>query len=544
MFLTASQLRSLLNILYVLVVDYRESADKKAKPEAAGQLKSILPAAEQWTNLLPSLPATIKAAGTGRNKVEALVSLGVEIQESFQQFRSDRQFTSDELQTLRALGQYLRTDSESAYATLMKNAALSENPWVTQKMRPKAISQSSVEPELKKLVQKMVGRAGTVLTLEEAALARSTYPEEYKEYLALRRVFNQAWKNALTGFVRSTGKSKIPYQDLLDGLDAAGVKYSLSKGFTGLVDDQGRLYTSKGEAISGVPSAANFPTVIMNPEYPKTQWVFQTVRPNGEPGQYFYTEKFRKAQAAKKFANVERLSAKMPSIRKKWWSLIKNFEPNNPATVAALVLELLYLFSARVGTPGNATFGIGTLQIRHLKVMDNGDIVIAYKGKDGVPHRHLLKGNDVEQKLLIKCLLQLIDGRDPKERVFMSNRKLVGPAAANALFKNLSGMSEITVHKIRTYRGTELFKELMKKEMPKLLAVQEKRGLSEKQATDIFKKLAEQVGKLLNHVRRGASGTKVTGMTAINSYIDSRVSVSFFEQLGMRPPTFLEKVEA
>ena len=543
MILTASQLRSLLNILYVLVVDYRETGAAKASGEAKSQLTNLSSSIKAWGSLLPSLSAVVKATVSGQDKVNQLVMLGVEIQEAFQKFRSDEKFTSQELEALKALSQYLKTDSEVAFAKIMKLASLSENAWVIQKLKPKVINQRSVEPALKKVIKKMTGREGTMLTLEESASARTMYPEEYKEYLSLRKVFNQAWKNALTDFVRSSGQKVVPYKDLIDGLDAAGVQYSLSKGFTGLVDDQGRWYTSKGEAIAGVPSAANFPTVVMNPDYPKTQWVFQTIRPNGEQGQYFYTEKFRQAQAKRKFENVATLSKKMPSIRKKWQAMVKAFNVEDPKSVAAVILELLYLFSARVGTPGNSTFGMATLQARHMKQMPNGDIVITYKGKDGVPHRHHLKINETEHRPVIAALNILLEDKEGKDKVFTSGKKFVGPNSANALFKQLSGMSNITVHKIRTFRGTDLFTKLMNSEMPKLLKLQETKGLSETQALQIFKQLAEKVGTLLNHVRRGATGTKVTGMTAINSYIDTAISVSFFQQLGMRVPKFLEKAE-
>jgi len=542
MILTASQLRTLLSVLYILVVDYKKNGERKADRESASQIRAAMNSARSWTTLLPGLPEAMKSAVSGTGKLQSLVNLGFEIKESFQKFRSDREFTGTELDTLSALGMYLRTDSESAMAKLIRLASVSENPWVVQELRPKAINQKSVEPELKKLVKKMVGRAGTLLTLEESTLAKSTYPDEYKEYLALRRVFNQAWKNALTDFVRSSGLNKVPYQDLLSALDAANVTYSLSKGFTGLVDDQGRLYTKRGDAIAGVPSAANFPTVVMNPDYPKTQWVFQSIRPNGEAGQYFYTEKFRQAQSQRKFAAVEKLTSKMPAIRRKWNSMVKSFDVNNAVNVAAVILELLYLFSARVGTQGNSTFGIATLQVRHLKEMPNG-IVITYKGKDGVPHKHVLNASDSEHRPVIEALQELVAGKELKDRVFSVGRKPVNPNIANALFKQLSGMPDVTVHKIRTLRGTALLRQIMDREMPKIKARQERSGMSEKQALDIFKGMAEKVGKLLNHVRRGASGTKVTGMTAIQSYIDPSLSVAFFEELGIRPPRMLERAE-
>ena len=44
-------------------------------------------------------------------------------------------------------------------------------------------------------------------------------------------------------------------------------------------------------------------------------------------------------------------------------------------------------------------------------------------------------------------------------------------------------------------------------------------------------------------MRRTATGTKVTGMTAINNYIDPVVMVAYFREMGYRPPKFLERFE-
>jgi len=536
--ITASQLRSLLSVLYVLIIDYSKNGVKAADTSTRAQLQTQKANAKRWSKVLPELIPSIDAAISGRDKLRHLVLLGHDIKEQYPSIHKNTEFSSEELDALKAAGQYLRTDSEGAMAKLMRLASLSNNPWVTQQLRPTVSNQGSAEGALRKVVRQLSGRNDIALTTEESAVARDTYPELYKEYLALRKVFNQSWKNAMVDYIRSTGQTLVPYKDVLDHLDSLGVKYSMVKGFTGMIDDRGRFYTKNGDLIAGVPAAVNFPTVIMNKDYPKTQWVFQSRRPDGSPGQNFYTEKFRQAQSKKKFSNVEKLSEMMPAIRRKWFANVKSFNKEDPKCLASLILELLYMFSARVGTPGNSTYGIGTLLVKHIIPQANGNLLIRYKGKDGILHKHLLVDSDPEMRMSIDALIQLIDGKDIKDKVFSVGRKPVGPASANALFKQLSGMPEITVHKIRTFRGTHLFKELMEQTMPKL---EKKRNLTEKQAMEIFKAMAAKVGKTLNHIRRGANGDKVTGATAIGSYIDHSVSREFFEALGFRPPRVLEK---
>ncbi|QDH83578.1 topoisomerase [Achromobacter phage Motura] len=538
--ITAAQLASLLDVLYTLVIVYQEVGESKATGQNAHRLKQLKPTAKQWTAELPSLEHAVDAELTGKDTVSTLVNLGFEIKDVFEQLKLNEGFSSAELQALKAAGAYLRTDSEPALKTLMKLAGLTGSPWVSQRFRPQVGKQSDTQGRLEKLVNKMVGRKGTALTMEEAVLAKATYPEEYAEYLSLRRAFNQVWKDALVDYVRASGQKLVPFKDAKAYLDSNNIEYALTDGFDGLMDDQGRFYTRKGDLIEGVPAAVNFPQVVMNPDYPKTPWVFQAIRPNGERGAYFYTADFKKSQAKKKFEKVDGLNAKMPSIRGKWMKSVKAFDQTNPVCLASTILELLYEFSARVGTPNNPTYGIGTLLVKHLKVQPNGDVLIAYKGKDSVPHKHLVKVSDPDQKFIARNLRELIDGKEPTERVFAIGRKPVGPAYANQLFKQLSGMPEITVHKIRTYRGTKLFNELVEQELPKL---QSKKNLDEKTALAVFTKIAEKVGKLLNHVRRGATGTKVTGMTAIANYIDPSSSVAYFRQLGFRPPKVLEKFD-
>jgi len=65
----------------------------------------------------------------------------------------------------------------------------------------------------------------------------------------------------------------------------------------------------------------------------------------------------------------------------------------------------------------------------------------------------------------------------------------------------------------------------------------------ERQAMDMFKKLAEAVGKALNHVRNGQQGTKVTGATALQAYIDPLVQIEYWSTVGYRVPKSLEKFD-
>lgn len=544
----ASALKELLEILYVLVLDYQRSGGNKADSEFAAKLKELAPAVRKWTKALPALSQTVASSISGSTaKVPNLVGLGQEIREKFTTFRADEEFTGAELDVLKACGLYLRNDSPSALAKLQKMASMG-GPWVAQRFLPDAQSQEQVAPTLKSVVKQLSGRDAPFLTVDEAKIARTTKPELYKEYLRLSREFNQSWKDAAVTYVRMSGSKLVPYPELLAHLDSLGLTYRLPIGFTGLVDDQLRMYTQKKELIDGVPSAITSPTLQMNPRRSaQAPWIFKAIKADGSAPTYFYTSQFKAAQAEKKFALVKGLADRMPAIRRKWVSSIRNFDPNDRNHVAHAVLETLYQTSGRIGSRGNSTFGIGTLQVRHLLPQSNGDLRISYVGKDSVRNKHLLRKADADQRRLIDALLALADGKEPKDLLFTAGRTAVPPTYVNKMFKALSGVPDATVHKIRTFRGTQLFDKLMYERLPviapKISSLQQKSVVAaEKLAMAEFTKIAEAVGKLLNHVRRGAEGEKVVGTTAIQNYIDTASLVRYFRELEMRPPRMLERV--
>jgi len=544
--ITASELLNLLQPLFVLVVDYADNGpESKPDKETAQELKSIPKAViAKWGKQLPSLLPSIQAALAGTEKAEHLVLLGTEIKEMFETYRAEKSFTSQEIDVLKALGLYLRTDSGAALAKIQKMAGIVHSPFVSSRFAPKQGQQKS--DTLRALVFEMVGREDTALTLDEAKQVKETHPEEYQQYLAYRKEHNQVWKDAVVSYIRKSGHETVPYEELLAYLHANGIDHMLPIGFTGEIDDLGRLYTNTGKMIDGVPSAVTFPTMIMNKQFGKEggkDFVFQAIRSDGEPGPYFYTSDYKKEAARSKFQHVADLAPKIVSMQKKWFTKVKQFKITDPTSVAAVILEILYEFAARVGSPNNPTFGVSTILVKHCAVDHaTGNITIRYKGKDGVSTVHKLVAADPTQKIVIKALLELLEGKQPKDRVFTvdkGERKIpINANVVNAYFKSLGAPEGTTVHKLRTFRGTHLFNELMEKAL-------EKPPKDERAALAVLTKMGEQVGKLLNHVRTMSSGgTRVTGTTALQNYIDPTAQIQFFRTLGYRLPKFLEKFDS
>jgi DNA topoisomerase IB len=293
-----------------------------------------------------------------------------------------------------------------------------------------------------------------------------------------------------------------------------------------------------------------FPVVEMNPQYDAktdSQWVFFTRQADGKPGGYYYTVDYRKNADTTKFASVEDLKDKIKSVRAKWLPLLKQ-GIKSPQHVGATILEILLQFSARIGTVGNAaggqsTYGISTLRVKHVYPQPNGNMVIRYNGKDGVVQKHVLAKTNPYHKLVIANLSVLMLDKAPTDLLFTFKRPngkqlQINATMVNRMFRSL-GAGDVTIHKLRTLRGTMLFQEEMDKNAARIF--DRKTPLTEKQAKEVFVKLAEKVGALLGHIRSVSGGTKVTGATALASYIDVRVQLDYWTRLNMRPPAALLK---
>lgn len=445
------------------------------------------------------------------------------------------------IQVLKTFISYYNSGSETAMRNIVKLSGRAEDPYLRSFFKAEVQGQSGPKNQLLKLVPKLGGSKGAhTLTLEQSKAARLKNPELYAEYLANMRAFNLSWKSALDNYIRDSGKKTIPFKQAEAYLKSLGMDHTQSKGFTGNIDAHGNWYTSDGKEINGTPTAAMFPEVRMNTDS-KGSWVFQTVGLDGSLGNHFYTKDFGRKKAAEKFAKVKEFNVE--ATRKKWIPLIRSFDESSPNTVAAVIMELLYRTSNRVGTPGgNATggaFGMATVQVRHVYPQNDGSIKFIYSGKDNVRTVALIPANkDAIGKLVCQHVALLIQNKKPKEPVFTyllknGSRKPVLPAVVNQYFKVMSG--GVTVHKLRAAKGSEIFTEYLD------ILFQKKKTMSPAEAMEFLKKGAMKVGKELNHVRRSAEGTQtITPATSLKSYIDPALQVKFFQHYGLPLPKYLE----
>lgn len=544
------QLESFIKVLYAAVAAISSDQTSTKVATAVSGWAAGAKAIEKLlgTEILGQL---VSAAKTGEFDEDEMTPAARALRKSVREaLKTDSSVQHNELDMLNALSTYLLNRSDTALSKAVKLLPALEEPELTSAFVKKASSQSTFVKPLQKIVQAFTKEKGrSVLTAEEGAKLKAKNPAVYKEYLRLRKSYNQVWKDELRNLVFKSKKQAVDFSTAFKYLSSKGIQNPLPSAFEGLIDANGALYTTAGKKINGFPGPGF--SIQMNPDYnPKADdsYVFTTVNDaTGKRSQHVYTVDYRNQATKQKFEKVQDLDKGIDTVRKKWLASMRKTDKSLEC-VAATALEMMYQFSARVGSMGNAaggeqTFGISTLLGKHCKV-DGDKITIAYIGKGGVKQVHKLQATTPEAKILVKNLKMLLADKGPKDRVFTfigkTGRELpMTGGLINKVFGRLG--AKATVHKLRHVRGTRLFNELVDHNKAKIF--NEKKPLSEAQAVALFKQLATKVGELLGHVRGVGSQQKVTPMTAIANYIDPGAMRTFFSKLGHRPPKFVDKLK-
>ena len=114
--------------------------------------------------------------------------------------------------------------------------------------------------------------------------------------------------------------------------------------------------------------------------------------------QYLYSQKFRKNQEKKKFQKIERFGEHLPKFRKLTNEHLE-LEGFPREKVLALMTRLINSLYIRLGSQKSVkhykTYGITTLQNRHLEIKRGGKLVFKFVGKHHIKHRKVL----VDQEL-------------------------------------------------------------------------------------------------------------------------------------------------
>ncbi len=173
--------------------------------------------------------------------------------------------------------------------------------------------------------------------------------------------------------------------------------------------------------------------------------------------QYLYHTKFCEKQQSKKFAKIERFGEFLPRLRAVTNEHI-SLEGFPREKVLAAMMRLVNSLYIRVGTEKSVkhyrTYGITTLQNKHLEIKRGGRLVFDFVGKSHVKHRKILV--DEELASLMRDLKQLGGARKLFHYVGDDGKpRSVKPGELNSYIKQTTA-PEFSAKDFRTWGATLL----------------------------------------------------------------------------------------
>jgi DNA topoisomerase-1 len=206
--------------------------------------------------------------------------------------------------------------------------------------------------------------------------------------------------------------------------------------------------------------------------------------------QYLYHQKFRQKQESKKFQKIEKFGEHLPNLRKITNEHI-NLEGLPREKVLALMTRLINSLYIRIGSEKSVkqyrTFGITTLQNRHLEIGDGGKLVFNFVGKHHIKHRKVLVD---EELATIMQDLKAVGGARKLFNYLDEHGKAhpIKPKDINDYLKSVTA-PEFSAKDFRTWGGTIL----AALELADLGKAEEEKTLK-KNILNAVKKVAEQLG--------------------------------------------------
>lgn len=206
--------------------------------------------------------------------------------------------------------------------------------------------------------------------------------------------------------------------------------------------------------------------------------------------QYIYSEKYRKMRERKKYKKIERFGEHLPNLRKITNEHIK-LEGFPREKVLAVMTRLVNSLYIRMGSKKSVkkyrTFGITTLQNKHLEIKRNGKLIFNFVGKHKIKQRKILVDRELAQ--IMKDLKNL--GRAKKLFEYIDENGKRRPIKARELNQYLKEITapEFSAKDFRTWGGTLLAAlELAE------IGISEDKELLKKNVVKAVKKVAEQLG--------------------------------------------------
>jgi hypothetical protein len=445
--------------------------------------------------------------------------------------------TKDHIDLLKYMMGIVLRGSDASLKNLTRHISKLGDPDLTAVFLHEDAEQSNQQDlvaELNKFCRKIFGKPEADLTVEDKNSLRDKKPEQYKVFLKLMRDINEGTKQATLSFVRQSGEKLVKATELVRYLKQNKIRSKVPEGFNGYVDENGAYYNTNKVKLDGAITGRLEANPKYDPELDNTYvFLHYPLFGTGQP-QRIYTVEYRKEKAGKKFNTVDALIKDLPAARKKWLHELKTGHYEDADTVSALILELIYETSARIGTAGQSGQGISTLVCKNYTSRGTGYFTLNYLGKSGVKQIHKIHTNKPEGKMMKGLLDSLVEGKKPNDLIMTAQFgravKHVNGTYVNKYLRSLGVDQSITLHKFRHARGTIVAGAVLDK-APAF------RGKSEAEINKWFIEAMKKVGEELGHV----NGEKVTATTAIQNYIDPNLIKEWFEKVGARPNSTIQK---
>ena len=173
--------------------------------------------------------------------------------------------------------------------------------------------------------------------------------------------------------------------------------------------------------------------------------------------QYLYHPKFSERQQRKKFEKIERFGEVLPQFRKATNEHLQ-LDGFPREKVLAIMMRLINSLYFRVGSEKSVrrykTFGITTLQNRHLTIDRRGKLIFDFIGKSHIKHRKIMVDKD------LAAVMAELKSLGPARKLFHyiaedGSLKAVTPADVNNYIKEVTS-PEFSSKDFRTWAGTLL----------------------------------------------------------------------------------------
>ncbi|HEY0658002.1 MAG TPA: hypothetical protein VGD05_05995 [Pyrinomonadaceae bacterium] len=206
--------------------------------------------------------------------------------------------------------------------------------------------------------------------------------------------------------------------------------------------------------------------------------------------QYLYHNKFSENQQKKKFAKIEKFGEFLPRLRQATNEHLR-LEGFPREKVLAVMMRLINSLYIRVGTEKSVkhykTYGITTLQNRHLQIGKKGELIFEFVGKHHIKHRKILVDEELAS---VMQDLKNIGGARKLFNYLDENGKPrpIKPGDVNGYLKSATS-PEFSAKDFRTWGGTLL----AALELAEIGCCEDEK-LLKKNVLSAVKKVAEQLG--------------------------------------------------